>query len=271
MSPQPQYPINIQHLRQTLKLKWLTYYQQNYHWLEKMEVWGSYNGDRRPLSGFILATVAVLEPNLAQILPFIADLNSNPDQVIAALGLDFNPDCHLHLLEPEDSLIDKRIDHIDHVDRMENRDKPSTRNNLVDRKVDGKNDHTNGNGNGHISKTRIVSTPIEPTNQVDQYTQNGNGFHHGNGQNGKFPNHLDPKSRFTPVSLPNFSQQDQTTTVTFKESLPPTSTIVQTNSPVIPHEVNQSSLLSPRNLANWIDDFCQGVDWSEDEAAFIPF
>ena len=99
MSSESWHPINIQQLRQSLKMKWLTYYKTNRRWLVRMQVWGTFNGRRRPYSGFILATVTALEPKLHHILPFVLDLNNNPDDIIAALGLNFNPEEQLHLVK----------------------------------------------------------------------------------------------------------------------------------------------------------------------------
>ncbi|MCM0588793.1 MAG: DUF5331 domain-containing protein [Gloeotrichia echinulata IR180] len=95
--------MNIQQLRQSLKLKWLSYYKQNRSWLVKMQIWGTYDGLRRPLSGFILATLSILEPQLDEILLFLMDLSNNPDKIVAALGLNFNPDEELSLIESQDS------------------------------------------------------------------------------------------------------------------------------------------------------------------------
>ncbi len=91
--------MNIQDLRQSLKLKWLNYYQKNHAWLVKMRVWATYDGERRPLSSFILATLSVLEPKLEQVFPFVLELSDNPDQIVSALGLNFNPQEHLHLID----------------------------------------------------------------------------------------------------------------------------------------------------------------------------
>ncbi|MCG6138400.1 MAG: DUF5331 domain-containing protein [Nostoc sp. LLA-1] len=102
--------MNIQQLRQSLKMKWLSYYEQNRSWLGTMRVWGTYNGLRRPSSGFILATLSVLESQLNEILPFILDLNDNPDQIITALGLNFNPDEELRLVNLESSLTVTQIE-----------------------------------------------------------------------------------------------------------------------------------------------------------------
>ncbi|MDH6061310.1 DUF5331 domain-containing protein [Chrysosporum bergii ANA360D] len=95
--------MNIQQLRQSVKIKWLSYYEENRSWLVKVRVWGTYNNLRRPLSGFILATLSVLEPEFARIISFILDLNDNPDEIVAALGLNFNPEQELHLIKSESS------------------------------------------------------------------------------------------------------------------------------------------------------------------------
>ncbi|QKQ75283.1 DUF5331 domain-containing protein [Nostoc sp. TCL240-02] len=95
--------MNIQQLRQSLKQKWLIYYKQNIAWLVKMRIWATYDGLRRPLSGFILATLSVLEPQFDEILAFMLDLNNDPDKIVSALGLNFNPDEELRLIKSEDS------------------------------------------------------------------------------------------------------------------------------------------------------------------------
>ncbi|BDI19954.1 hypothetical protein ANSO36C_57560 [Nostoc cf. commune SO-36] len=97
--------MNIQQLRQSLKQKWLSHYEQNISWLVKMRIWGTYDGLRRPLSGFILATLSVLEPQFDEILAFMLDLNNDPDKIVAALGLNFNPDQELGLIKSEHSVI----------------------------------------------------------------------------------------------------------------------------------------------------------------------
>ncbi|MEH2203455.1 MAG: DUF5331 domain-containing protein [Nostoc sp.] len=96
--------MNIQQLRQSLKQKWLIYYKQNISWLVKMRIWATYDGLRRPLSGFILATLSVLEPQFDEILSFMLDLNNDPDKIVAALGLNFNPDEELRLIKLDHSL-----------------------------------------------------------------------------------------------------------------------------------------------------------------------
>lgn len=84
--------MNTEQFRQSLKLKWLKYYRDNRAWLEQLGVWVSYEGQRRPSSSFILATVSVLEPRLCQMMPIVVGLSSNPDRVVKAMGLNFSPD-----------------------------------------------------------------------------------------------------------------------------------------------------------------------------------
>lgn len=84
--------MNPEQLRHDLRELWLTYYRDNRHWLSRLEIWITYKGQRRPSSSFILATVSVLNPRLTQLLPLLVDLNHDPDQMVEALGLNFNPE-----------------------------------------------------------------------------------------------------------------------------------------------------------------------------------
>lgn len=84
--------MQIEHLRHSLKVKWLLYYRQHRPWLIQLRIWGTYDGQRRPASSFILATLSNLEPQLTQLFPFIVALSNDPDQIVTALGLNFNPD-----------------------------------------------------------------------------------------------------------------------------------------------------------------------------------
>ncbi len=84
--------MNVEQLRQSLKVKWLTYYRDNRKWLSRLGIWVTCDGQRRPSSSFILGTLAVLEPQLTQLLPLVVDLTSNPDRIVEALGLNLNPD-----------------------------------------------------------------------------------------------------------------------------------------------------------------------------------
>jgi hypothetical protein len=86
--------VNTQQFRQSIKKKWLDYYIENRIWIARLQVWVNCDGQRRPSSSFILATLAGLEPELNQLLPLIVDLSNNPDRIVAALDLNFNPDEH---------------------------------------------------------------------------------------------------------------------------------------------------------------------------------
>ncbi|MEH2071324.1 MAG: DUF5331 domain-containing protein [Nostoc sp.] len=106
--------MNIQELRQSLKHKWLNYYEQNISWLVKIRIWATYNGLRRPSSGFILATLSVLEPQFDEILTFLMDLSNNPDKIVAALGLNFNPDEELRLIKLENQVESESLEDKSH-------------------------------------------------------------------------------------------------------------------------------------------------------------
>ena len=97
--------MNTEQLRKSLKAQWLDYYRRNRNWLVKLGVWVNCEGQRRPSSSFILATLSVLEPQLIQLLPLIVDLSSNPDRIVIALGLNFNPDEVLEALEAAENSI----------------------------------------------------------------------------------------------------------------------------------------------------------------------
>nr|WP_278003635.1 DUF5331 domain-containing protein [Nodosilinea sp. TSF1-S3] len=86
-------------MRRSLKTKWLTYYRDNREWIDKLGIWVTSNGHRRPSSGFILGALATLEPDLTNLLPLVVDLSSNPDRIISALGLDISPVKELAALE----------------------------------------------------------------------------------------------------------------------------------------------------------------------------
>jgi Family of unknown function (DUF5331) len=93
--------MNIEHLRRALKSVWLTYYRQNRHWIIRLGVWVNCQGQRRPSASFILGVLSTQEPQLLQLLPLVVDLNSNPDRVVMALGLNFNPEEELKALEED--------------------------------------------------------------------------------------------------------------------------------------------------------------------------
>ena len=97
--------MNSKQLRRSLKIKWLTYYRDNREWIDKLGIWVTSNGQRRPSSGFILGALATLEPDLTNLLPLVVDLSSNPDRIISALGLDISPVKELEALEAAHKLL----------------------------------------------------------------------------------------------------------------------------------------------------------------------
>ncbi|WP_052050184.1 DUF5331 domain-containing protein [Leptolyngbya sp. KIOST-1] len=97
--------MNSKQLKRSLKIKWLTYYRDNREWIDKLGIWVTSNGHRRPASGFILGALSSLEPDLTTLLPLVVDLSSNPDRIISALGLDISPVKELEALEKAHKLL----------------------------------------------------------------------------------------------------------------------------------------------------------------------
>ncbi len=98
LSPASSRSVNTEKLRQSLKAKWLAYYRENSHWLNRLQVWVTCKGQRRPNSSFILGTLATLDPQFKQMLPLIVDLNKDPDEIVVSLGLNFDPDKEINAL-----------------------------------------------------------------------------------------------------------------------------------------------------------------------------
>lgn len=98
--------LRSEQLRESVRTKWLDYYRKNRHWLNRLQVWVSSEGQRRPTSTFILATLSTLDPQFNEMLPLIVDLNADPDRIVASFGLDFDPDDELEALStaPDDEL-----------------------------------------------------------------------------------------------------------------------------------------------------------------------
>ncbi|MCU0549351.1 MAG: DUF5331 domain-containing protein [Leptolyngbya sp. Prado105] len=88
--------MNIDHLRRSLKDRWLDYYQENRAWISRLSIWVSCEGNRRPSSSFILGVLSIEEPRLTEMLPLIVDLSNHPDRIVVALGLNFDPEQELN-------------------------------------------------------------------------------------------------------------------------------------------------------------------------------
>ncbi|BAZ43656.1 hypothetical protein NIES4102_06570 [Chondrocystis sp. NIES-4102] len=99
-----------------LKDKWLDYYQANRNWLQRyMEInhswrnWVTIYSEEellsleveddykpcRPQSYFIIGVVSTLEPSLQGLFPFMEYSTGNSEQIVKALGLDFDPEIEL--------------------------------------------------------------------------------------------------------------------------------------------------------------------------------
>ncbi|MBD2571365.1 DUF5331 domain-containing protein [Anabaena lutea] len=238
--------MDIQQLRQSLKMKWLSYCKENRLWLVKIRIWHSYNGVRRPSSGYILATLSILEPELKKILPFLLELNNNPDQIVAALGLNFNPEEELRLLKSQHYLAKNQVV-----------SKPPAKSQVANTSIQKE----------HKQVLLRITTNVDKKPEsvaVGAVTTSAN--HH------------------SPTTALSEMGREQTQTRTDKRSLSITTTVPHQTKAVpslsrvnkpnhnpqfmsIP--VKQVSHTSPttnaRSLPSWIDEFCQGVKWEQDE------
>jgi Family of unknown function (DUF5331) len=264
--------MNIQQLRESLKIKWLNYYFENRPWLVKMQIWGTYDGQRRPSSGFMLATLSVLEPQLDEIFPFIVDLNSNPDRIVAALGLNFNPDQHLDLIKSENSITTTEV--ISDVCRQATQPLPEVRDAVKNEietntnealvttevknndkpQVESKNKskpsgfttkvETKGkpdNKHSKISSSNLSPWRKEAKKSVavlpgDIIRMNGT-CERSHSASKQFP------SNSKPLAVPTIESQAKGVKMQCKD---------------VQSEVN-SSPTNARNLPSWIDEFCEGV------------
>ena len=256
--------MNIQQLRESLKIKWVKYYHQNRSWLEKMRIWGTYDNYRRPSSGFILATLSVLEPKLDEIFPFILELNNNPDEIIAALGLNFNPEEHLHLLKDLDKPVNNhqanhnpvREEIIADKFRAERRENIET------------NKPTLSNATA-ITKIEKFPFPekiksISESESIEKEFQAFSELLQENSPQNFAESSMTAQLESEDEVLSLLSMCDESEPeeieITTKEE-----TKEQTE------EEKKASRKKASKLASWIDEFCQGKGWDREEAIFIPF
>ncbi|MFQ4140606.1 DUF5331 domain-containing protein [Chlorogloeopsis sp. ULAP02] len=253
--------MNIEQLRESLKIKWVKYYYKNRPWLIKMRIWGTYDGQRRPCSSFILATLAILEPQLDEVLPFLLELNRNPDRIVAALNLNFNPEEHLHLIEEENAdehqdadnapvvrILPQKYNHRNLGDRKlyplpslkaiakaENNSKPAPLLTLIRRREN----HT------EAVSSMVLASYFEESNSTALPSVT-------------VANEIESESELlpSPIIAREVESRDKLVKMPLKE---------------FQDHVNSFSIKKIFNLAAWIDDFCQGVGWDREEAIFIPF
>ncbi|MDM9379326.1 DUF5331 domain-containing protein [Chlorogloeopsis sp. ULAP01] len=251
--------MNIEQLRESLKIKWVKYYYKNRPWLIKMRIWGTYNGHRRPSSDFILATLSVLEPQLDEVLPFLLELNRNPDRIVAALNLNFNPEEHLHLIEEENA--DEHQDADDSAVMSILPEKSSHRN-LGDRKLYPLPSLTmiaKGDNNKPAPLLRLISRRESHAEAVSSIVLTSY-FEESNCTalpSVAVANEVESEFESLPaIIVSEVESKDKLVKMPLRE--------FQDN-------VNSFSIQKIFNFAAWIDDFCQGVGWDREEAIFIPF
>ncbi|MBO3459807.1 DUF5331 domain-containing protein [Aetokthonos hydrillicola Thurmond2011] len=297
--------MNIQQLRQSLKLKWVNYYYKNRSWLTKMKIWATYDGQRRPSSGFILATLSALEPQMEQLFPFILELNNNPDQIISALGLNFNPEEHLHLVK-DNFVADNQEQSESSSDQVvTEKPSPHIRNHQPSgfkkatteiKKPTSSIAHVSADHSESPPSSISESTDVEPI-AIDTNVQNKGRpilpIRLTKGENNSVISiavaGIETKSKpLTSVAVAtkngnnsNVVLSNAVTTKIQRKSLLSTAVDCETQSKnklvtiqtrdVATNEVSLSSTTKCCKLANWIDDFCQGKEWDRDEAGFTPF
>ncbi len=95
-------------LKKSIKEKWLDYYDANSSWLNiAIQKNGNFrqkvgDGDKiRPHAMIILGVITALEPNLMTLMPSLCQLNSDPDELIKALELNFEPKEELEKLKKQ--------------------------------------------------------------------------------------------------------------------------------------------------------------------------
>ncbi|MCP6757375.1 MAG: DUF5331 domain-containing protein [Fischerella sp. CENA71] len=302
--------MNIQQLRESLKLKWVKYYFQNRPWLVKMRIWGTYDGERRPSSGFILATLSVLEPELDEILPLLLELNNNPDCIVTALGLNFNPEEQLHFLEDNnnddvevETIQEKRLSETSTNIYIDSQPQVAVSSNKLNPSQNGKQDigsrvstqehnqKKSGSSLTVANKLEIRGTPV-PAFAVMNRTNNGKALPAlaviGKAEsNSKSP----PTPLLTVISKTENSGNSANNSKPVRsllissnikrESQPVLSAIAtskadsKTRLALLPPQdlidnVNSAPTKQNYQLASWVDDFCQGARWDEDEATHIP-
>ncbi|WP_341524787.1 DUF5331 domain-containing protein [Nostoc sp. UHCC 0302] len=299
--------MNIQELRQSLKLKWLSYYEQNSSWLDKIQIWATYDGVRRPSSGLIVTTLSVLEPQFEQLLPFLLELNNNPDKIVAALGLNFNPGEELRLIKSEHSTVANQVESESTQDKSFQKELvPSvaiatqvTRQSAVKTLDTPKLAYqpvSSLTATAEVSDTPkpgllvAVATKTSPgyPQKMPNSTKPDSGLVHQNKPVRSLVINTDVKSNGNnmrlalPLSfgrLPMGASLVITTQVNSKAKTVPssvlTSEISREHKPLntqpqdIKSKVKLSHSTNARSLASWVDEFCQGTKGEREDNIFI--
>lgn len=259
--------MNIQQLRQSLKLKWVNHYYKNRSWLVKVQVWGTYDGQRRPNSGFILATMSVLEPQLNEIFPFILDLNNDPDQIVAALGLNFNPEEQFYLIESDrqevasllssESPLEKLCDHQPNAantvaSKPENKSQPNAATTVASKPENKPQPNASPENKSQPNTSIAVASKPENKPQPNGSIAGASKFH---GKHGK----SQPVASVAVASKSDTKRQP-TALVSVTSKLDSKNQHIKEQQKNLPHKAHLLPTHNPSSLPNWIDDFCQGVE-----------
>jgi hypothetical protein len=286
--------MNIQQLRQSLKMKWLNYYQQNRSWLVKMRIWATYEGLRRPSSGFILATLSVLEPQFDQILTFILDLNNNPDQIVAALGLNFNPDEELSFTSSElltfaDQIFDDAVLETYTEDKVAQTVSVDTATNMVEATPGLEEKPVQGfvDKEEYVSSATVVDEKFasdrQPVTAVALATRGTSDRQPASLSqlllSDKPPTDNPPPQRSVQFS-PGTSLVMPREVPPQPKTLPAMTVGIKIPSDGKPGKIQLKNLVYPArplpstnatSLASWVDEFCQGSEWDAKEAIVVEF
>ena len=266
-----------------------------------MQVWGTFNGRRRPYSGFILATITALEPKLHHILPLILDLNNNPDDIVAALGLNFNPEEQLHLVKIDNSTNPTTVKPIEDqtIPKPSDQSKalPPVTTPIVDsfkQQSDNPKEHAQRDKLSEHTQQSVGAITVKATTQSDKPKEHAQSV----------------RKSFSQKPLANAQTNLQKLPTNTHQSVPvrPKVEIEDTRSEVVQKEIglNQAAKTEaqtnnqfhseekpkpttnsqPDNdndnevekqpirvnrLAKWIDELCQGSSWDRDDMVFIRF
>ncbi len=282
--------MNTQQLRQSLKIKWINYYQTNRSWLVKMRVWGTYKGQRRPLSSFILATLSVLEPELTDMFPLILDLNNHPDEIIDALGLNFNPEQYSNTEKSETpTTINQPQREIETLVPFPVSTPPPdvvTSHqvvNQVESQVENRGQLMPSVTipvhfvNNSINKTKPSATVPPPVVESQKKTVKStvipeNFSNHSLSKQSHSSNNHSSKNHSSKNhsnhNLSGHSHIAQSVLVSIEEQNEGQLLDIETDK--VAYEVNKSPIKAS-TIASWIDEFCQGSGWDKEEAVYIRF
>lgn len=275
--------MNIQQLRQSLKMKWLSYYEQNRPWLVKMRIWATYDGLRRPSSGFMLATLSVLEPEFDQILGFIMELNNNPDEIIRALGLNFNPDKELDLINKEDFIVADQFSS-EPLEEIQDKLQPvllATENLAVTSESPTRvlnsepflSDRTPTKIAVPSFTTNSVVRDRQPESSVAVATAVSRESAATTLLAEKPTDEILPEQQIEPLAQPTKVSVNEQTLQSLGLNIkrPSNGKSLKVQLPPIPKKVKLSHISNATTVSSWVDEFCQGADWNPEEAIFIHF